>query len=140
MVYAQVTVVNEEKSLPTVHNLGVTLVLWPPTLSEERLVPSVAGLVPHFRSRPLTPEQDHLTHITEMSNTPHEIWCLVEGEDTPFPVLVPSSSTVSIGEFKQMVQNTIGIVLPAHRLILWKVRYLYPFVSVPALWVTTLSA
>ena len=61
-----------------------------------------------------------------MSNTPHEIWCLVEGEDISFPVLVPL--TVSIDELKETIQKKIGTALPAYKLILWRVRYFYSFV------------
>ena len=69
-----------------------------------------------------------------MSNTPHELWCLVEEENPPFPVLAPP--TPSIGEFKAMIRKNIGTDLPAYRLILWKVCYFYPFVLL--LWATPL--
>jgi len=53
----------------------------------------------------------------------HEIWCLVEGANIPFPVV--TSSDIFISELKEMIgdKNRFPQTVDAMDLILWKVRY-----------------
>ena len=57
-----------------------------------------------------------------MSDATYRIWCLLEGENTLFPVL--ALPTISIGELKKLIKEEIakGINVDAHHLTLWKVR------------------
>jgi len=61
-----------------------------------------------------------------MSDATREVWCLVEGSNTPFPVVI--SPTTSIGVLKNMIKqmnenNSLFQRVDALNLILWKVRY-----------------
>ena len=56
-----------------------------------------------------------------MANTPFKLWCLKEGDTTPFSVT--ASPDVDIDELKKMIQREIKVDLPAYKLNLWKVRY-----------------
>ena len=55
-----------------------------------------------------------------MSDTSYNLWCLVEGENTPFLVTAPSN--ILIGRLKERIQETIKTGIRAHKLELWKVR------------------
>jgi hypothetical protein len=57
-----------------------------------------------------------------MSDGTYRIWCLLEGENTPFPVI--ALPTISIGELKDLIKEkkAKGINADAHHLTLWKVR------------------
>jgi hypothetical protein len=70
------------------------------------------------------------TTSIEMSATGFEVWCLIEGDTTPFPVTA-SSYYVSIGELKRGIkketENTFKMV-DARNLILWKVCHFQRFV------------
>jgi len=61
-----------------------------------------------------------------MADTARELWCLIEGAPTPFPVT--ASPDVSIGVLKDMIKeknknNSLFQKVDALNLILWKVRY-----------------
>ena len=43
------------------------------------------------------------TSATEMSDTTYNLWCFVKGDDNLFPVI--ASSTISIGELKDMIKE-----------------------------------
>jgi hypothetical protein len=49
------------------------------------------------------------------------LWCLVEGEDAPFTVLAPP--TTSISKLKEIIEKNINTGIPARKLKLWKVCY-----------------
>jgi hypothetical protein len=59
-----------------------------------------------------------------MSETTYELWCLVEGDNTPFSII--ASSTTFIGELPKMIKKEKSNALQrfdASSLLLWKVRY-----------------
>ena len=60
-----------------------------------------------------------------MFNATYELWCLVRGDNTPFPIV--ASSTSSIGVLKQYIKKEREITLfarvEAPSLDLWQVRY-----------------
>ena len=55
-----------------------------------------------------------------MSDGTYDIWCLLEGENTPFSVAV--LPTISIDKLKNLIKEKALIHAAAHRLTLWKVR------------------
>ena len=76
------------------------------------------GYAPHHLTR-----TRNNARKTDMSDTTHEIWCLAEGDNIPFPVV--SSATTSIGVLKQKIKAETSLpreVLAKH-LTLWKVRF-----------------
>jgi hypothetical protein len=60
-----------------------------------------------------------------MSDTSYELWCLVQGDDTLFPIVTPR--TTSIGVLKEHIkrarENTLFHKVDASSLDLWQVRY-----------------
>jgi len=60
-----------------------------------------------------------------MSGDPNfRLWCLIDGEDTPFPIT--TSPTLLIDEVKGMIKErnmSFLRTVDASRLTLWKVRY-----------------
>jgi hypothetical protein len=64
------------------------------------------------------------TSAVEMTDTMYQLWCLVEGDDTLFPIIAPS--TTSIGVLKDMIKekgiNPTEHAVDAKGLTLWKVR------------------
>jgi crinkler effector protein len=61
---------------------------------------------------------------TEMSDTNYNIWCFIEGDNFPFPVI--ASSTTFIASLKCRIKEKRSIPLQgfdAGSLILWKVRF-----------------
>ena len=59
-----------------------------------------------------------------MCDTPYKLWCLVEGEESPFSVT--AHSNISVSELKEVIkakkENALQRV-DASSLKLWKVRY-----------------
>lgn len=54
----------------------------------------------------------------------YNLWCLIEGEQGPFPVT--ALSTTSIGALKKVIKEENSNLLQkvdANQLILWKVHY-----------------
>jgi Crinkler effector protein N-terminal domain len=59
-----------------------------------------------------------------MSDTTYKLWCLVEGDKTPFSII--ASTTTFIGELQKMIKKEKSDALQsfdASSLILWKVRF-----------------
>jgi hypothetical protein len=59
-----------------------------------------------------------------MSDTTYELWCLVEGDKTPFSIIAPS--TTFIAELQKMIKKEKSNALKrfdASSLLLWKARY-----------------
>jgi hypothetical protein len=91
----------------------------PPHSTWDRPPEPPAGVAQHHPKH--IPE--HTTHDVckvEMSSTPYELWCLVEGEEIPFSVSAPPTTTID--GLKIAIKERIKIDLAAYRLILWKVR------------------